>query len=284
MLLRDVRAGSPLARLLDRLRSVGLRVDRTSWWVRLDRFEDWDAYAARLPKHMLRDQRRQWSRLNALPGGYRYEEVRDPGDLREAIRWLIDCKVSWAASRGRPVELMDSSVYRSFVEDVALGALRRDALLFVRLVSGSSTIAAGMGYLDGDSFIFHIFGYDPAWNTYSPGRLLLERILRWCFERGVKSFDLLPGDEPYKAIWATERPVVTDYLIPLTLLGRAAMLWHLSGLSRVARNGLVRGFARRMPAALRRSIGRFVYKHDEYAGQLTDIAKPAKRPPPSGAD
>ena len=46
------------------------------------------------------------------------------------------------------------------------------------------------------------------WAAYSPGRLLLEDLLEWSFERGLREFDFTIGDEPYKAAFQAQSDVL----------------------------------------------------------------------------
>lgn len=39
------------------------------------------------------------------------------------------------------------------------------------------------------------------WIRYSPGRLLLFHLFRWCFQNGIEVFDFTIGDEAYKRDW-----------------------------------------------------------------------------------
>ncbi|HQU46620.1 MAG TPA: GNAT family N-acetyltransferase, partial [Pirellulales bacterium] len=50
-------------------------------------------------------------------------------------------------------------------------------------------------------------GIDPAALGFEPGRLAMIATLRMAIEEGYRAFDLLRGDEPYKAHWrAHPRP------------------------------------------------------------------------------
>ncbi len=63
--------------------------------------------------------------------------------------------------------------------------------------------------------------YDPDHSKHSPGRLLLEDLMKASYERGDVEFDFLIGEEPYKFQFATHNrvigpvgtPPLTDLLI-----------------------------------------------------------------------
>jgi CelD/BcsL family acetyltransferase involved in cellulose biosynthesis len=67
------------------------------------------------------------------------------------------------------------------------------------------------------------------WARYSPGRLLLEHLLEWCFEQGLREFDFTIGDEPYKAAFCNQ----SDALYRL-IRARSALGWAYHAKSRLS--------------------------------------------------
>ena len=44
--------------------------------------------------------------------------------------------------------------------------------------------------------------------AHAPGILMLKEIMKWCYDRGVRDFDLCRGEEPYKQqMGAVNQPV-----------------------------------------------------------------------------
>jgi CelD/BcsL family acetyltransferase involved in cellulose biosynthesis len=59
--------------------------------------------------------------------------------------------------------------------------------------------AAGYLNFDYDNHIWlYNSGWDPRFNNYSPGWVLLGYLLQWANEHGRASFDFMRGDEEYK--------------------------------------------------------------------------------------
>lgn len=83
----------------------------------------------------------------------------------------------------------------------------------------------------------------PPHGIFSPGKLLLEEIARWAFERGL-ILDLRMGHEPYKTRWADQFGTASFYVLPVTWAG--ALLVRLDGARRWAR--------RRIPQRLRAAV------------------------------
>lgn len=76
--------------------------------------------------------------------------------------------------------------------------------------------------------------YDPAWQSYSPGRILMEECLKWSFEKQIKIFDFRMNVTPNKRNWAKTSVLLCGYLIPCSFLGRIYVAWFDSA----AREGL----------------------------------------------
>lgn len=79
----------------------------------------------------------------------------------------------------------------------------RGALLISSLSAGPTLLAVHFGGLADEGLYSWVAAYDPAFGRYSPGRLLLEDILRHCQERGHREFDFGIGHSSYKWHYAS---------------------------------------------------------------------------------
>ena len=52
------------------------------------------------------------------------------------------------------------------------------------------------------------------WGQFSPGRLLLEKLIEWCVEHGFKIFDFTGGGEKYKKDWCNGELQLYERLYP----------------------------------------------------------------------
>jgi CelD/BcsL family acetyltransferase involved in cellulose biosynthesis len=79
-------------------------------------------------------------------------------------------------------------------------------------------IAVHWGYLVGRRFYYLIASYEgDLFRSFSPGRILLEHLLKWSFDHGVEIFDFGVGDEDYKTEYC-------DVIIPLRIAMRPITL------------------------------------------------------------
>lgn len=194
--LSDVPAGSVLGGFLDGSTLRGLRRELGSPVIRLDRFAGWEAYAASLPKRLIADQKRQWRRLENMAGGYQFHIVSHAVEIDALVDWIFTHKLAWAAERSISTGIYSKASYRTFIKDVLESYLASGRLLLCRLSVEDAILSAGFGFVHPERFIFYMFAYDAAYGGLSPSRLLMERMIRWCMECGLASFDFLPGPEP----------------------------------------------------------------------------------------
>jgi CelD/BcsL family acetyltransferase involved in cellulose biosynthesis len=75
-----------------------------------------------------------------------------------------------------------------------------------------------------------MFAYDSALERYSPGRLLMGKIVEWTMNNGYSTLDLMMSTLDFKERWTDQRVDVTDYLIACSPRGRLVLGWYSSTL------------------------------------------------------
>jgi len=79
-------------------------------------------------------------------------------------------------------------------------------LLF--LTVGGRRIAAGIHVVSGQTLMFYNAGIDPDARELSPGVILAAECVRFAVDHGMRRFDFLRGNEPYKYEWgALDEPI-----------------------------------------------------------------------------
>lgn len=272
-LFQDVRSDSPLARLLLEKGGYGWKAERSSRTICLAGFSSWDDYAQTLPKKMMSDQRRQWRRISEC-GRPIHFDILEPKEVMidECLDWLLHNKLIWLQRQNISDKTFGSIEYINFIHSVTKGLITGDfSLIFGKLSVGKKIISAGYGFKHGSTFTFHMFSYDFDWENFSPGRLFLERLVRWCLENGVTEFDLMPGKEGYKTVWANDAFGVMDFIIPRTLRGSAIVQWNTSVGPILLEKEWIKRVYRSLPVGLRQRLGQYLYTYREYAGLLKKI-------------
>jgi CelD/BcsL family acetyltransferase involved in cellulose biosynthesis len=135
-----------------------------------------------------------------------------------------------------------SSAARDFHREFMVEAHGRGWLrLYVLEVDGMA-VAAWYGWRVGDRFSYYQAGFDPTWGRYSVGFLLLAETVREAIDEGAAEYDLLLGDEAFKARFATGRRLGQSVLLAPRLSGlrmrASARSWAARARARVAGSGL----------------------------------------------
>jgi CelD/BcsL family acetyltransferase involved in cellulose biosynthesis len=141
---------------------------------------------------------------------------------------------------------------REFLTEFAVAADQRGWLRLFSIEVDGEAVAAWYGWRLGARFSYYQAGFDPDWSKYSVGFLMLTRTVEEAISEGADEYDLLLGDEAFKARFATgERHGRLVMLAPRLSAARLGAAVKARGRS------LVRGLpepARDRIRALRRRI------------------------------
>jgi CelD/BcsL family acetyltransferase involved in cellulose biosynthesis len=214
--LAAVDQGDPVVgRLLDHLEDRGHRVDRkpgvNRWRIELP--ATWDDYLATLSK-CHRKKLRRLERDDFDSGRVLVHWVHSQADLDRALSILVDLHQRRWQTQGKS-GCFASRRFLQFHHDVTAQLLSGNALLMNWLELDGRPIAATYDLGGGGGVYAYQSGIDPESLDRQPGRLMNLASIRRAIERGDQFYDLLRGDEPYKANWrATPRPSYDAHVVP----------------------------------------------------------------------
>lgn len=164
---------------------------------------DWAAYEARWkasPLPRTHDGARQRRRLERELGPVTFQ-LDDPRPE------VFEACVKWKSSQYVATGLTDM-----FADPRNVDLFRRlrehGVLLVSSLSAGDTLLAVHFGSTHDQRLGWWVPTYDPKFSKFSPGRLLLEELMRASYERGDLEFDFLIGDEQYKFLYATHNRVI----------------------------------------------------------------------------
>lgn len=167
------------------------------------RFACWDDFVSSVSArrgNLFPDSRRRRNKLAKALGQVEFR----PHDQRpETLALGIQWKSAQYAASGYVDLFADAKNRRLFTELQA-----RDVVRVSSLSAGGAVIAVHLGALHDGRFYWWIPSYGPEFGRFSPGRLMLESLLRASFERGDHEFDFLIGEEAYKWHYATHARVI----------------------------------------------------------------------------
>lgn len=80
----------------------------------------------------------------------------------------------------------------------------------------------------GDTCYFYQAGFDPEFGALSPGTVLVAHTVRLAIEAGLKRFDFLRGDEPYKRRWMPQHAFANQRLLlaRTSAAGAVGLRWN----------------------------------------------------------
>jgi len=180
----------------------------------------WNQYQTIWKGKFRRDSQRQRRRL-ARCGEINFKLAGNEQDSIDTIHWMIKAKERWLKIAGkRDYPWKHHPQYQTFLNCVAIRALKNNQLFLGTLMCDDVIVAASMGFHTQGCFRFWKYAYDTQWSQYSPGTLAFIETLRWSFESGHKIFDLMPYSYPYKYNYTNTDQNQYHYLIPRTFVGR----------------------------------------------------------------
>lgn len=211
----------------------------------------WEDYESRLSRNHRGDVRRRRRRLEEdgnlvitqEDGSEGFEELLAEGFRVEAA--------GWKGMHGTAIVSEPST--RKFYTSVARWAREEGWLRLAFLRLDGRPLAFHLD-LEANGVLYHLKGgYDPAFEQYSPSKVLHHELLARAFAAGLERYEFLGGEDRYKLSWADG---VHDRLLVQAFAGSVAGLAERatfqffrplakSGLSRMRSLGRVPGAARR---------------------------------------
>ncbi|MCC6493539.1 MAG: GNAT family N-acetyltransferase [Pirellulales bacterium] len=202
----------------------------------------WEEYLGQLSKSH-RKQLRQLERRVLDAGLGRWQLVQSSREFADAWTTLVDLHQRRRQSLNQP-GCFASPTWAAFHWDVAQQLLAAGRLRLSTLQLGGAAIAAEYHLAGGRVTFAYQGGVEPRRLADEPGQLSTLCSLQHAIAEGHARFDLLRGDEPYKAHWrAAPRQAVRLLAIPPRLWPRV-------------RHGAWSG-ARRLAGAARQYTGLF---------------------------
>lgn len=204
----DMPPSSPLAQALKAL-PVGEALhyyERGSYHIPLKDWESFDRYYASLNKklrHNIRTRSNHFTHgdLEARLRVFTRQTPPPAGYWKKIWRIFFQRKNEW---RGRNANFLRRIAgawsvrreCRSGLKTMSFGALD-ETVLFAFEINGEPAAFAFLYNRDGHIVVPKL-AIDSAQRAHAPGILMLREIMQWCYDNGVRDFDLCRGDEPYK--------------------------------------------------------------------------------------
>jgi CelD/BcsL family acetyltransferase involved in cellulose biosynthesis len=161
----------------------------------------WESYLEGLGAEQRYNFRRK---LRRIEKDFRvdWDEVQTPGESSRAVDLLVRFHQARWRERG---DALHQPALVAFHKDFAALALQRGWLRLYLLRLNGQPAAALYGFLYRRIFYFYQSGFDAAFARYSVGLVTMGLAIRRAIEEGALEYDLLHGEEDYKAHWTSHR-------------------------------------------------------------------------------
>lgn len=187
--------------------------------------DTWERYVDNnVSKKVLADTRRQRKRLSTL-GKLRFIVAENKSKINEITKTMIFQKGRRFNETGI-WNMFEIKEYRRLYKnlDQELGCLGK--VHCSALYLDEKIIATHWGFLSSNCFYYIMPSHDGgSFAKFSPGKLLLENLIKLCIEIGIQAFDFTVGDETYKKIWTNSTYVLSESVRPMTLKGKTYKLF-----------------------------------------------------------
>jgi CelD/BcsL family acetyltransferase involved in cellulose biosynthesis len=149
-----------------------------------------------------------------------FERVETDADRQEVLSALMSFHDQRWTPRGGSTAFQTPEL-QSFHHDITARALSSGWLrLYALRLDGDVAAVTYCFHVNGRCYLYQ-HGFNPRFWQYSVGVVVLGLTIQAAIDEGAAEFDLLFGEEPYKALWANEtRPLERIELFPPHLGGR----------------------------------------------------------------
>jgi CelD/BcsL family acetyltransferase involved in cellulose biosynthesis len=203
--LGPVRAIDPVASVLDRhfsSSSKRWRRDEVTVNPVVRIGAGFDEYYKSRDKGLRQEIRTTENRLRKM-GGWQFAIGETKTERDEMFSRLVEFQLGRQERKAGMSVLADPAGQQFF-----RALLHRDGVNFSAQISalriGSRTISTAYSLRCGDSFYYWIPSFDSTIRSVSLGKLHIKCLIEYCHQNGLKRFDFMGGDEPYKFQWAND--------------------------------------------------------------------------------
>ncbi|MDD1773333.1 MAG: GNAT family N-acetyltransferase [Methanomassiliicoccales archaeon] len=192
--LRDTREDCPTAINAARIfPSAEIETNVSPYVTIASTYEEYIRGLEKKNRHSLQRCWRRLSEKHDVTFGVRKPKDAKDDEFREFVRLG---KARWEGTGTDSVLGYPDMV--KFVERAVAGLAKDGIPTLHYLKEGDKTIAIGLGFEYLQRYLCYLSGFDPEFSTYSPGSLLVGKVIEMCHQRGLKETDLLRGAEAYK--------------------------------------------------------------------------------------
>ena len=179
---------------------------------------DWKSLKIDIRKKLLKDTERQLNRLNKI-GKIEFKVAESNNILPFTEKMIEQKSMQYDLTKVENQFKNESSInfYKNLKFINSQNLLIHVSVLFI----DHSIIATHWGVIDTyNKIIYYLMpAYDNKWSKYSPGRIHMIELIKWCIKNDIKLFDMTGGNEPYKFEWGNRTMDLYNFLESSTIYG-----------------------------------------------------------------
>ena len=180
--------------------------------------KSWDEYYNNINIKFRNDNNRQIKRLKKI-GNMNFCIANTIEDKLKIIKIMIIQKSHRYVSTNS-WDMFSLSYNKNFYLEIVKNLNNIGKIHCSYLKIDNEIIATHIGIVSNDCFYYILPTFDSnKFGKFSPGKILLEFLLKWSFENNIKLFDFTVGNEKYKKNWANNSFIVYNSLNSITVRG-----------------------------------------------------------------
>lgn len=216
----DVAINATLA-YMEKKGCLVLKTPLTNCW-KIALPSTWGDYLKMLSKSQ-RQRCNKMQRQYIESGRVQVRQVISEADFLQGFGILLKLHAARWGEATNPMGVFSDHIFRAFHEMVARELLARKQLRLAWLDFDGTPIAVEYQFIDQKTVYSYQAGMDPSVNEFPAGNLSIMTSIQFAIAQGYESFDLLRGNEPYKANWRATPTACNDIRIwPNQISGRIA--------------------------------------------------------------
>ncbi len=175
--------------------------------------------AERLSSSTRRKIRKKGEKLSAA-GGMTFARADSDADAQRVLDVFFEQKIARMRQIGQ-TDVFGNPDVQNFIRAAVTRSNGRQPIEIYSLAVGADVIATFAGVCDDERFSAMFNSIEPdRFQTESPGEQSLFQLVRYCCERGLKTFDLGIGEARYKNLFCQDDEPVFDSFVALSPGGR----------------------------------------------------------------
>lgn len=171
--------------------------DEVTTALSVDLSGDWQSAVERRVRNTVAQKTR---RLNQRIGIVSDVQAESEAEVRENLTILFALHIKRWAPTATPSQFAETGGQRAF-EELVMAWWQAGILDLRALKVNEQVIAVQVNAVTDSTYYSYVAAYDPEFNKYSPGTVLLWRLMESAAEQNLSRFEFLRGGEAYKRDW-----------------------------------------------------------------------------------